>query len=84
MRSSVKVIQIVIGWLRVGMHYLITECDLIMLLYLNIYRRTFIMLPTLRILTGCITVDLPENPLAIDDDGDGYTEFENRGTFQVV
>ena len=34
------------------------------------------MLPTLLILTGCITVEPPENPLAIDDDGDGYTEFE--------
>ena len=34
------------------------------------------MLTTLLILTGCITVDPPENPLAIDDDGDGYTDFE--------
>ena len=34
------------------------------------------MLPTLLILTGCITVEPPENPLAIDDDGDGYTEFD--------
>lgn len=34
------------------------------------------MLRTLLILTGCITVDPPENPLTIDDDGDGYTEFE--------
>ena len=34
------------------------------------------MLPILLILTGCITVEPPENPLAIDDDGDGYTEFE--------
>lgn len=34
------------------------------------------MLSTLLILTGCITIDPPENPLAMDDDGDGYTEFE--------
>ena len=34
------------------------------------------MFQTLLILTGCITVESPENPLAIDDDGDGYTEFE--------
>ena len=34
------------------------------------------MLPTLLILTGCITVEPPENPFTIDDDGDGYTEFE--------
>ena len=34
------------------------------------------MLPTLLILTGCITIDPPNNPLAIDDDGDGCTEFE--------
>ena len=34
------------------------------------------MLPTLLILTGCITVDPPKNTLAIDDDGDGYTEFD--------
>ena len=26
--------------------------------------------------TGCITIEPPNNPLAIDDDGDGYTEFE--------
>ena len=25
---------------------------------------------------GCIQVDLPDNPLARDDDGDGYSEFE--------
>ena len=34
------------------------------------------MLSTLLILTGCITIEPPENPLASDDDGDGYTEFE--------
>ena len=34
------------------------------------------MFPTLLILTGCITVEPPKTPLAIDDDGDGYTEFE--------
>jgi hypothetical protein len=34
------------------------------------------MLQALLILTGCITVEPPNNPLAIDDDGDGYTEFE--------
>ena len=26
--------------------------------------------------TGCITVEQPENPLAIDNDADGYTEFD--------
>ena len=26
--------------------------------------------------TGCITIEPPNNPLANDDDGDGYTEFE--------
>ena len=28
------------------------------------------------LLIGCLTVEPPNNPLAIDDDGDGYTEFE--------
>ena len=36
------------------------------------------MLPSLFILTDCITVEPPENPLAIDDDGDGYTEFDGN------
>ena len=34
------------------------------------------MLSTLLTFTGCITIDPPNNPLAIDDDRDGYTEFE--------
>ncbi len=34
------------------------------------------MLSILLTLTGCISIDPPENPLAIDDDRDGYTEFE--------
>ena len=42
------------------------------------------MFPTLLILTGCITIDPLENPLAIDDDGDGYSDFEERDTVEIV
>ena len=38
------------------------------------------MFPTLLILTGCITVEPPENPMAIDNDGDGYSEFDGAST----
>ena len=34
------------------------------------------MLQMILICTSCLTVEPPNNPLAIDDDGDGYTEFD--------